>query len=167
MSMDLRRLVQGYWRRGEIFVESPCIIPGYWNSGYRDENSLHTNDIGYFDKQGNFFVVGRKDDIIFYHSHNVNPATVEACINAHENINSCVVFGSSKGNGETTIVALYTTQNDCEIDERLLYHYIRSQLEPYECPAELYKVKKCFVSPYGKVNRNEARIYYENTIRNL
>ena len=64
---------------GEICIQGNHVSQGYWktigNNQKFENNWLHTGDIGYFDKDGYLFLVGRKDDLI-----NIGIKTIQ-CIN--------------------------------------------------------------------------------------
>lgn len=54
---------------GEILVSSPCLMKGYYNNKKATDATivdgfLHTNDIGYIDKDGMLHVTGRKNDVL-------------------------------------------------------------------------------------------------------
>lgn len=71
---------------GEILVKSPANTCGYLNNP--EENSrlfwrkdyIRTGDLGYYDKEGDFYIVGRKKNIIIQGGQNISPQEVEECV---------------------------------------------------------------------------------------
>ena len=67
---------------GELIIKGPQVMKGYWNRP--DETSdmirdgwLHTGDIAVADKDGYFFIVGRKKDMIVAGGYNIYPDEVD------------------------------------------------------------------------------------------
>lgn len=76
---------------GQITVRGPSITLGYWNnpqetaSVYRD-GWVYTGDVGYLDKEGYLFFVGRTKDIIRRSGENIAAAEVENAVMEHPKI---------------------------------------------------------------------------------
>jgi long-chain acyl-CoA synthetase len=76
---------------GEIVVKGPNVMEGYYKdpnttaSCFTDEGWFRTKDLGYFDKKGNLFIKGRKDNMIVGpNGENIYPEEIEAVINEHD-----------------------------------------------------------------------------------
>lgn len=71
---------------GELLVKAPFPFKGYYNNPQAnkaavDENGWFlTGDTGYFDADGNLFVMGRVKDVILYNENNVSCNELEAFI---------------------------------------------------------------------------------------
>ncbi|KAF0540770.1 acetyl-CoA synthetase-like protein [Gigaspora margarita] len=75
----------GYNESGELWVQGPNIMKGYLNNkestnAVFNEGFFNTGDIAYVDKQGNYFIVDRKKELIKY---NVAPAELESILLTH------------------------------------------------------------------------------------
>lgn len=63
---------------GEICIKGPGVMKGYYNNIEETKNIfdkdgwLHTGDIGYFDEDGDFFIIDRLKDLIKYKGFQVN-----------------------------------------------------------------------------------------------
>ena len=84
---------------GTLWVKGPNIMKGYYKDPektaevFDEEGWFNTEDIGYFDKDGYFFMSGRAKNIIVGASgENIYPEQVEAAINAHELVADSLVF---------------------------------------------------------------------------
>ena len=74
---------------GEICVEGPQVMRGYWNRPDETEKVmlpgqvLRTGDIGYMDPRGFVFIEDRKKDMILVSGFNVYPNEVEGVAVTH------------------------------------------------------------------------------------
>ena len=90
-------------RNGEIMLKNASILSGYYNDAAETatvvENGwIHTGDLGYCDKDGYFYLTGRKKNVIILsNGENVNPEEIEAQFSKCPEILECLVYGDKKG----------------------------------------------------------------------
>ena len=91
---------------GVLWARGPNVMKGYYKDPEKtaavmdDEGWFNTEDIGYFDKDGYFFMSGRAKNIIVRPTgENIYPEQVEAAINMHELVADALVFDD---NGKLT-----------------------------------------------------------------
>jgi len=84
---------------GTLWAKGPNIMMGYYKDEEKtaevmDEDGwFNTEDIGYFDEDGYFFMSGRAKNIIVGSSgENIYPEQIEATINAHNLVTDSLVF---------------------------------------------------------------------------
>jgi long-chain acyl-CoA synthetase len=84
---------------GTLWAKGPNIMMGYYKDAEKtaevmDEDGwFNTEDIGYFDEDGYFFMSGRAKNIIVGSSgENIYPEQIEATINAHNLVTDSLVF---------------------------------------------------------------------------
>ncbi len=84
---------------GTLWVKGPNVMRGYYKDPEKTaavidkEGWFNTEDIGYFDKEGYFFMSGRAKNIIVGASgENIYPEQIEAAINAHELVGDSLVY---------------------------------------------------------------------------
>ncbi|MCI9448838.1 MAG: acyl--CoA ligase [Clostridiales bacterium] len=153
------------YKIGELYVKTPYQSLGVWLSDKPMDGWFRTGDVGYFDDQGNYYIVGRNDDILCCNSHNVNPVAVEEVVTSFPGIETSIVLIDVDINGVDKLITLYTTTDDKKINENILYQYLRAHLESYECPNEFHRITNRFISATGKTQRLEAKKYYQNIIK--
>jgi len=83
---------------GEIRIKGPNVTKGYWNRPQETAEAFVgdrflTGDIGYMDKDGYFFLVDRKKDMIISGGFNVYPQMIEQAIYEHSAVQEVIVIG--------------------------------------------------------------------------
>lgn len=83
---------------GELWVKGPNIFAGYWKNDKATTNCMtsdgyfKTGDIGYQDKNGNFFITDRLKELIKFKGFQVPPAELEGLLVSYEKVaDACVV----------------------------------------------------------------------------
>ncbi|KAK0062229.1 4-coumarate--CoA ligase-like 4 [Biomphalaria pfeifferi] len=90
-------------------------MPGLF-SGYMGQEELNTrvltsdgwfmnNDIGYLDKEGDLFVIGRYDNVIRKNEQMVYPSLIEKAIRQHPMVDSVIVVPISEEGNQPKICA--------------------------------------------------------------
>jgi acyl-CoA synthetase (AMP-forming)/AMP-acid ligase II len=87
-------------RTGEVVVEGPNVMVGYWRNLPDTERAidspgrLHTGDLGWFDEEGDLHLAGRVDDLIKSAGERISPQEIERALRAVPGIKECVVVGA-------------------------------------------------------------------------
>ncbi|ROV89533.1 hypothetical protein VSDG_08535 [Cytospora chrysosperma] len=89
---------------GEMWVRGPVVTKGYWKNDRADAESFVdgwfcTGDIGLF-RDGKFYIVDRKKELIKYKGMQVAPAELEATLVSHPMITDAAVIGVEKDGTE-------------------------------------------------------------------
>ena len=85
--------------RGEIWVRGPNVMKGYWKKPEATAETLtadgwlKTGDVAYVDKEGHFFIVDRKKELIKVKGLQVAPAELEAILLDHAEVQDAAVIG--------------------------------------------------------------------------
>lgn len=96
-------------QRGEIWVQAPNIMKGYWRRPDADAETfvddasgrwMRTGDIAYIDSEGRFFIVDRMKELIKVRGNQVAPAELEALLLEHPQITDAAVVGVTIGGEE-------------------------------------------------------------------
>jgi len=86
-------------QRGELWVNGPNKMKGYLNNPNATNNTidkdgfLHTGDIAYVDKDGNYYIVDRLKELIKYKGFQVAPAELEKLLLTHPDVADVAVIG--------------------------------------------------------------------------
>ena len=84
---------------GELWFSGPNIFKGYLNNPAGTANALtedgyfKTGDVGYVDKEGNFYITDRVKELIKYKGFQVAPAQLEGLLITHPSVDDVAVIG--------------------------------------------------------------------------
>ncbi|MCW2691010.1 MAG: acyl-CoA synthetase (AMP-forming)/AMP-acid ligase, partial [Mycobacterium sp.] len=83
---------------GEIQIKGPNVMKGYWNLSDATDEAIKdgwfsTGDIAIADKDGYYYVVDRKKDLIIRGGYNVYPREVEEALHEHPAVAAVAVIG--------------------------------------------------------------------------
>ncbi len=97
---------------GEIMVRGASVSPGYWTAegrvNAREDEWLHTGDVGEMDAAGNLYFKGRQKDVIVTAAGlNIYPEDLEAALNRQPEVRaSCVIKREGARGSEPLAVLL-------------------------------------------------------------
>lgn len=116
MSEDEKEMPVG--ETGELWIKGPNVFKGYLNNEEGTANALtsdgyfKTGDVGYQDKDGNFFITDRVKELIKYKGFQVPPAELEGLLVSHPNVSDCAVIGLYDKEQATEIPRAYVVPTE-------------------------------------------------------
>jgi amino acid adenylation domain-containing protein len=156
MDRDGRPLPAG--QRGEIALRGPTITRGYDNDVAATRSSFRngwfrTGDLGYLDRDGYLFVVGRLKEVIKRGAQQVAPAEVEQAFLRHPDVVEAVAFSIPHERlGEDVAVAV-VVGSDAKVSPQELRSFARERLAAYKVPGLVRIVPNIPKNSTGKVMR--------------
>jgi long-chain acyl-CoA synthetase len=155
---------------GEIEVQSPDMMQGYWLNELATENALHdgwlkTGDLGYLDAEGYLYIVDRKNDMIVTGGENVFPSEIEGQLYRDHDVLEAAVFGIPDPVWVEKVVAAVILKPGSLVTGEELIKRLRTRLASYKCPKVIFFVESLPKSAAGKVLRKELRRTYASTRR--
>jgi long-chain acyl-CoA synthetase len=160
-----KRLSAG--ERGELSVRGPQVMQGYWQR--REETAqilkggwLLTGDIAYVDKEGYFYIIGRKKELIKHKDYSVYPGELEKVLQEHPDIKVCAVIGKSDPLLGETLKAFVVLKDSvktsgCSVKEKEkeLLQFVNSQTASYKVIKEIEIRRELPTSPSGKILKHQ------------
>jgi len=144
--------------RGEILIQSPSIMSGYYNlpelnSKIFVNGWFRTGDIGFVDDHGVIFITGRKKFEINRAGLKVNPEDIDILLERHEVINEACAFAIPDDiAGEIVGVAICVQKpNTIGVDE--LREWCLQYLVKEKVPERWFILDEIPKTDRGKVNR--------------
>ncbi len=154
---------------GEIVVVPHGVQHGIF-SGYCTHPELyakvwegqvyHTGDIAWRDKQGLFWYVGRKDDLIKTRGFRVGPFEVESVLERHPAVLECAVIGEMDATRGQMIVAFVHLNDAYQPSESLakkIRLFANGKLASYKHIAKVEFVSNLPKTISGKIKRGQLR----------
>ena len=145
---------------GELVAAGPNIMEGYWRdveaiTEVSGMNVYHTGDFGYKDKDGYFYVSGRKDNLLKVKGHRVNLQEIEDVLVETGLVIEASVFGIPDELMEFKLVAAVTPiSENCSEDEIL--SICAKKLPRFKLPEKLNLVRALPKRMNGKIDRKEC-----------
>ena len=143
---------------GEIVISGPAVTKQYLNNTeqtkksygeFNGKRAYFTNDLAYFNEDGNVVYVGRKDNQINLNGFRIEPEGVESTIFEYDSFNQVkVVIG--KVNSQDHLIAYYSS--DVDIDEDDLKEYLSVNLPSYMVPSFYVHMDSLPLNPNGKID---------------
>ena len=127
---------------GEICIQGPQVMKGYWNrpdetkSVFHTDGALRTGDLGYMNYDGFTTIVDRKKDMILVSGYNVYPNEVEDVVAQHPWVHEVAAIGvPHKFAGE--VVKIYVVSKDQRLDKKELIAHCRKYLASHKIPRRI------------------------------
>lgn len=161
--------VLGVNKVGEIRVKAPFVMNGYYKNpeatkkAFDADGWLCTGDLGYYDDDGELFIVGRISDFILFRSINVSPAEIEAVLQNHQAVFQAAVIGMPHEIDEQRPMAVVSVVPGKTVTEQELMDLVEKNL-PDHCKlrAGVKFIDKLPRIITGKIAKQELRKMFVN-----
>jgi len=149
-------------RPGEIVARGTLVCGGYYNlpeatAEIRKFGWHHTGDVGYRDKDGFFYIVDRKKDMIITGGFNVFSAEVEAGIMALPEVHECAVIGVPDETWGEAVKAIVALHAGASLTEHEVIEHCRVKLGAVKAPKSVEFREEIPKTPAGKIDRKALR----------
>ncbi len=130
---------------GELMLKGYNQIRGYLCGGeatkelFDEEGWMHTGDLGYYDEEGFYYVVGRTKNLIIKGGENISSLEVEGVINQHPKIADCCAVPIPDEIYGEEIGCLAVSEEECT-EEEVIRHCLEKK-------GKLKTPKKIFFVP--------------------
>ena len=152
---------------GELIMAGPQIMKGYFNRPEETEAMIKTDpkgrrwiisgDIAKVDKDGYFFIVDRKKDMIIVSGFNVYPTDIEQVLYRHPKIQKVAVAGvPDETTGEAVKAYVVLKEGETATVEEIV-QYSRENLTAYRVPKRIEFREALPETLVGKVLRRKLQ----------
>ncbi len=148
---------------GELMVRGPIVMLGYYGNEaataatIEPDGWLHTGDVAVADRDGRFFIVDRRKDMIITAGYNVYPAEIERVIAGHPAV-AMVAVGSQADPVKGELARAYVVlRAGAEVTEAEIIEHCRPHLAAYKLPRSVRFVADLPKTSTGKIMRRELR----------
>mgnify|MGYP000122253851 FL=1 len=145
---------------GEICVRGPMVFQGYLGVAESplDKGWLRTGDLGYIDNNNNLFITGRAKDLIIRSGHNIDPATIETCLESHPAVSMAAAVGKPDIYAGELPVAYVQLHPNQSVSESVLRDYALAHIdERPACPKQVVVIEALPLTAVGKIHKPTLR----------
>ncbi|MFG2949608.1 acyl-CoA synthetase [Streptomyces adustus] len=153
----------GPGERGEILVQGPNVMTGYWGrpedteAAFTDGDWLRTGDIVSTDADGYAYVVGRVKDMFVSGGENVYPAEVEDVVLTHPAVEECAVIGVPDRVWGEVGRAVVVLRPGSRADEHDILGHLAGRLAKYKIPKSVVITDALPRTASGKIIKPAVR----------
>jgi long-chain acyl-CoA synthetase len=145
---------------GEIVLRGENILKGYFKNPEATERAFHggwfhTGDIGYRDKDGFFYIVDRKTDMIIRGGENIYPREIDEVLYQHPAVAAAATIGVPDQLYGEEVAAFIVLKDGASATEPELISHCQAELADYKCPKSIHFVTDIPKGPTGKLLKRE------------
>lgn len=150
---------------GELIFSGPQIFSGYWRNEVETAKTLkngwvYTGDIAIKDKDGFYYIVGRKKNMFISGGENVFPPEIETILYQIPAVHECCVIGVPDAKWGEVGKAIISLKPGQSITKDQALAFLKTRLAPYKVPKYVTFVREVPKNSVGKIVAQDAvRLY--------
>ncbi|MEI6186381.1 MAG: long-chain-fatty-acid--CoA ligase [Dehalococcoidia bacterium] len=158
--MDEQGKLLGAGEVGELVIQGPLVMKGYYKKPQETAEALrggwlHTGDMGYYDKDGYFFMVDRKKELINVGGEKVFPREVEELMYKHPAVADAVLIPQKDEKLGEIPVAIVVPRAGATLSEKDMQDFLSDKMARFKVPRHVYILQQVPRSPVGKILKKE------------
>ena len=147
---------------GELYVRNKMLVAGYHKDAEATRSSMKdgffsVGDLARCDRDGRYFIEGRKRDMVISGGVNVYPAEVEGVLEQHPALAEVAVIGVEDKEWGERVRAFLVLRPGQKVDEGELKTWTRERLAGPKVPRDFIFLDALPRNPTGKVLKRELR----------
>jgi long-chain acyl-CoA synthetase len=160
--MDDERNLLGSNQSGEIVLQGPSLMKGYWNQPEETakvliDGWLHTGDVGYRDEDGYYWITDRKKDLIIKGGENISPRTIEEALYAHPAVAEAAVVAMKDDVYGENMRAFVALKPGRQATAEEIIEHCKTKLTNFFLPREVVFLPALPKNLIGKILKKELR----------
>lgn len=147
---------------GEICVQGPLVMDGYWKRPEQTAEALrsgwlHTGDVGIRDAEGYITIVDRLKDMIISGGFNVYPREVEDVLTRHPAVGTAAVIGVPDERWGEAVTACVVLKQSATATAAELIEFVKAHKGSVHAPKSVHFVESIPLTPVGKADKKALR----------
>ncbi|WP_336275545.1 class I adenylate-forming enzyme family protein [Rossellomorea vietnamensis] len=143
---------------GELLLGGDHLFKEYWQNPEQTQQViqdgwLHTGDLAKFDEDEDYYIVGRKKDMIISGGENIYPQELEHWISEHPAVSECAVIGLPHEKWGEVVTSFISLQKGAGISTEDVKAFCLQKFGKYKIPKDYHFVKELPKTDVGKVNK--------------
>ncbi|MDB9823474.1 AMP-binding protein, partial [Deltaproteobacteria bacterium] len=132
---------------GELYSRSPMVFEGYWKEPEKTAESMKgeyfsAGDMGFRDKDGYYFLVDRKANMIISGGENIFPAEVENIVGGLPAVRDVAVIGIPHKKWGEQVTAVVVFHEGQTVTPEEISDYCRGKIAGYKVPKNIIFIKE-------------------------
>lgn len=149
---------------GELIFTTNRMMKGYFNNPEMTNDTirkgwLYTGDLVRTDKEGFFYIVDRKKDMITSGGENIFPVEIEDALMEHPNIDDVACIGYPDERLVEVVLAIVQLKKGATMTEQEVIDFAKSKLALYKVPRKVI-FDNVMRNPTGKLMKPQMREKY-------
>lgn len=145
---------------GEIVLRGSNIMKGYYRNDEATRKAMrsgwfHTGDLGYKDKDGFFYVVDRKSDMIIRGGENIYPREIDEILYQHPKIKDAATVGVPDPLYGEEVKSFVVLKAGEQAIEQEIIDFCQQNIADYKCPKSVAFLEDIPKGPTGKLLKRE------------
>ena len=145
---------------GEIVMRGSNLMKGYYKNEAATREAFrsgwfHSGDLGYRDKDGFFYIVDRKSDMIIRGGENIYPREIDEVLYQHPQVKDAATIGVTDALYGEEVKSFVVLRDDCEATEEEILEFCRARLADFKCPKTIEFLEDIPKGPTGKLLKRE------------
>jgi acyl-CoA synthetase (AMP-forming)/AMP-acid ligase II len=150
---------------GEVLLRTPNMMKGYWNRPQDTAAAikggwLHTGDIARMDKDGFFYIMDRKKDMIISGGENIYPAEIEDALLQNPKVAEVGVIGYPYEKWGEAVKAIVVVKPGEKLNEQELIGWCQGRIGKFKIPKNVVFTESLPRTPTGKILKRVLREQY-------
>lgn len=159
---ERKEIVSSAENTGLLASRGGMNMPGYWRDAEETSKVLidgvvYSNDVAYFDEDGDIILLGRKGDVINVGGNKVSPEEIENIAKTMPGVEDCGVVPFEDAIRGIVPKLFVQLSKGMEFDPISIRSYLADKLEPYKVPVYIEQIELIPRSYNGKLLRKELK----------
>ncbi len=147
---------------GEIIMRGPNVMKGYWNQPEATAKTikdgwLYSGDIAKMDKDGFYYIMDRKKDMIISGGENVYPAEVEDSLLVNHKIADVAIIGYPHKKWGESVKAIVVLTPGEDATEAEIIDWCQGKIGKHKIPKKVVFTESLPRTPTGKILKKDLR----------
>ncbi|NKI21666.1 long-chain fatty acid--CoA ligase [Paenibacillus dendritiformis] len=150
---------------GELALRGGHLFSYYWNNAEATsaawrEGWYMTGDLASRDKDGYYYIVGRKKDMIITGGENVYPLEVEQTLESCPGVKEAAVVGLADEKWGEVVAAVVAVEEGAAVTEAGLAAFCSARIGKYKVPKRYLFVRELPTTAVGKLDKKRMREWF-------